>query len=111
MLYRLSYGSVFAVGGCPVKRGALCQSFPPRSSVFFSPLDPKREAVKMLPMNTPDDTTKKPGPAELRRQRQAQALRANLARRKAQDRARAEEDEAEKASGLQGAETDVTTGG
>jgi len=99
------------VGRCPVKRGALCQSFPPRSSVFFTPLDPKREAVKMTAMSSTDDTAKNPSQAELRRQRQAQALRANLARRKTQDRARAEEDEAEKASGLQGAETDATTGG
>ncbi|OJX79474.1 hypothetical protein [Magnetospirillum sp. 64-120] len=62
-------------------------------------------------MNSPDDTPKKPSPAELRRQRQAQALRANLARRKAQDRARAEDEDAERASGLQGGETDAKTGG
>lgn len=111
MLYRLSYGSIFAVGRCPVKRGALCQSFPPRSSVFFTPLDPKREAVKMLPMSSPDDKPQKPSPAELRRQRQAQALRANLAKRKAQDRARADDEDAERASSLQGAETDAKTGG
>lgn len=65
----------------------------------------------MPTMNSPDDKPKKPSPAEQRRQRQAQALRANLARRKAQDRARTQEDDAEQASTLQGAETDVKTGG
>ncbi|MBI2240314.1 MAG: hypothetical protein HYU59_05865 [Magnetospirillum gryphiswaldense] len=65
----------------------------------------------MPAMNSPDDKAKKPTQAELRRQRQAQALRANLARRKAQDRARADDEDAERASGLQGAETDAKTGG
>jgi|APHig6443718053_1056840.scaffolds.fasta_scaffold310517_2 hypothetical protein len=42
----------------------------------------------------PTETSPKAGvQAELRRRRQAEALRANLARRKAQDRARAADDD------------------
>lgn len=48
----------------------------------------------MTDPDTPRDNSPKPGPqAELRRRRQAEALRANLARRKAQGRARATDDE------------------
>ena len=45
------------------------------------------------PDTPPDNSPKAGAQAELRRRRQAEALRANLARRKAQDRARATDDE------------------
>ncbi|WP_158699448.1 hypothetical protein [Magnetospirillum gryphiswaldense] len=64
----------------------------------------------------PPDGKPKPGTqAELRRRRQAEALRANLSRRKQQDRGRADSDDAavddSTGCGLHGAETDGKTGG
>ena len=83
------------VGGCPVKRGALCQSFSPWSSAFVGALDQKGKVARIAAMNDTQspakDGTKAGAQAEARRRRQAEALRANLARRKAQDRARTDE--------------------
>lgn len=82
---------------------------------FLSDLDPRRKAAKMQGMTDtpiPPDGKPKPGSqAELRRRRQAEALRANLSRRKQQDRGRADDDAAAGDDSLHGAETDGKTGG
>ncbi|CDK97550.1 protein of unknown function [Magnetospirillum gryphiswaldense MSR-1 v2] len=86
---------------------------------FLSDLDPRRKAAKIRGMTDtpiPPDGKPKPGSqAELRRRRQAEALRANLSRRKQQDRGRADSDDAavddSTGCGLHGAETDGKTGG
>lgn len=95
MLYRLSYGSIF-VGGCPVKRGALCHTRFDHASVFPPLLTRFSRGAKtgaMSEENRPTLSDRGRAEADERKRRQAEALRANLQRRKAQGRARAEAEE------------------
>ncbi len=102
MLYRLSYGSTPAAGGPAGKRRALCHRLGGDASALSRWLTGRTNCAKW-PAMTQDDrrpnlTEKAAGEAEERRRRQAEALRANLARRKQQTRARSEADDGGKDS-------------
>ena len=92
MLYRLSYGSIDGIVlTSPPKRRALCHTRFRDASVFGAGVD----AAALARENRGMSKGKPPGLSERgrdeaaeRARRQAEALRANLARRKAQTRAR-----------------------
>ena len=99
MLYRLSYGSnLVGAGGAPWRGALYATGFFRASSNFlnfFHNLDrrPIPPTIRAMSKDKPQPEFSARGnqEAELRRSRQAEALRANLMRRKAQARGRTDD--------------------
>ena len=99
MLYRLSYGSnLVGAGGAPWRGALYATAVSPRQATFLDKIRildrraiPPTIRAMTKEKSLPELSAKGKSEAELRRQREAEALRANLMRRKAQARGRTED--------------------